>query len=377
VQKTVVVNVSSGGTISGNQSGNCSYNPSNITSSAAASGGSGASITYQWQRNTGSWANISGATGATYDPGTISVTTQYRRRARRSPCGWVNSNVITKTVNGNFTNAGGITGAQTNCGAFNPTNMTSTSNPSGGAGGSTLYQWQISTTSAGAGFSNIGGATGSTYDPPSNITQTTWYRRGARRGTGCSFIYTAAVQKTVVSNVTGAGSISGDETECLGFNPSTISSTTPASGGSGAGITYRWQFNNGGGWTNIGSSNSVTYDPPAITVTTQYRRQARRSPCGWLTSAVVTKTVGTSSGGNPNGTVTWTGNIGTDWTDACNWSPEVVPTTGSTVVIPGSTANMPSIGAAVTANCFSLDVQGNSIVNIDADGGATLNIVQP
>ncbi len=50
-----------------------------------------------------------------------------------------------------------------------------TSTPATGGNGTYTYQWQISTTSAAAGFSNIAGAVGTTYQPgPTAVT--TWYR---------------------------------------------------------------------------------------------------------------------------------------------------------------------------------------------------------
>jgi PKD repeat protein len=50
-----------------------------------------------------------------------------------------------------------------------------TSTPSTGASGAYTYQWQMSTTSATAGFSNIVGANSPTYQPPATFV-TTWYR---------------------------------------------------------------------------------------------------------------------------------------------------------------------------------------------------------
>ncbi|MEM6316045.1 MAG: collagen-binding domain-containing protein [Bacteroidota bacterium] len=99
-------NITNGGTIAGNESNCGSFDPSNITSAAAPTGSG--TFTYSWQRRTDpendgtytGWTTIGGATGATYNPSTISVTTQYRRRAEGGNCsGWVNSNnVVTKTV---------------------------------------------------------------------------------------------------------------------------------------------------------------------------------------------------------------------------------------------------------------------------------------
>lgn len=51
-----------------------------------------------------------------------------------------------------------------------------TGTPASGGGGTYTYQWEISTTSAGAGYSDIAGANGLNYQP-GFITQTTWFRR--------------------------------------------------------------------------------------------------------------------------------------------------------------------------------------------------------
>ncbi len=87
-------NVTDAGEISGNQiaCGN-SYDPSNITSLEAPSGGAGA-IEYVWLKYEGSAppanasnaSTISGATSSTYNPSSINTTTWYRRCARRAGC---------------------------------------------------------------------------------------------------------------------------------------------------------------------------------------------------------------------------------------------------------------------------------------------------
>ena len=93
------------------------------------------------------------------------------------------------------TNGGSISGAQSNCGSFNPTNITSLSDPNG-SGGTLTYKWQKSTTDASSGFSDIASSNSSTYDP-GTITQTTWYRRGAYRCNSSGIVYTSAIEKTV------------------------------------------------------------------------------------------------------------------------------------------------------------------------------------
>lgn len=100
VNYTYCDNVTVAGTIAGNQTQVGNYNPTAITSSVAASGGSG-TLEYQWESSTNNstFTDIVGATTATYDPPIISVTTYYRRKARRVDCtSYLSSNTITKTV---------------------------------------------------------------------------------------------------------------------------------------------------------------------------------------------------------------------------------------------------------------------------------------
>ncbi len=74
--------------------------PGTLTSSSNGSGGV-APISYQWQQSpgcNGSWANISGATGTTYNPPALNQTTCYRRVVT-DVCGTnSNTNIITITI---------------------------------------------------------------------------------------------------------------------------------------------------------------------------------------------------------------------------------------------------------------------------------------
>jgi hypothetical protein len=98
-------NPTSGGTIAAAQSGDSPFDPAAFTSSAAASGHSG-TLEYKWQSSTTSssagFSDISGATSATYDPGSLTQTTWYKRLARVSCAadwsGAVSSNVLEVTV---------------------------------------------------------------------------------------------------------------------------------------------------------------------------------------------------------------------------------------------------------------------------------------
>ncbi|MFK7776288.1 MAG: hypothetical protein AB8F94_29470, partial [Saprospiraceae bacterium] len=193
VTKEVVVNYSSGGTI-GSDEINCgNYNPANITSISSPSGGVDGSLTYSWERRTynctsesfDSWSVISGATSATYNPGSISSTTQYRRLVRNFPCtNWIESNIITKEVVENYSNAGSINGDQENCTAFDPNVIANSTLPNGSCWGVIEYRWQQREgnhcNNTWGVWTNISSANASSYDP-GIVSVSTQYRRQVRQ----------------------------------------------------------------------------------------------------------------------------------------------------------------------------------------------------
>jgi hypothetical protein len=96
----------------------------------------------------------------------------------------------------NPTAGGTIATAQTICTGGDPAAFTSSASPSGETG--TLeYKWQLSTTSAVAGFSDIASTNATTYDAPSGLTQTTWYKRLAR--VTCKPDWTGAAESNVIA----------------------------------------------------------------------------------------------------------------------------------------------------------------------------------
>ncbi|MGB1318087.1 MAG: hypothetical protein ACPG5W_07760, partial [Flavobacteriales bacterium] len=278
------------GEISANQSGCSPYNPTFITSLEAPSGGSG-DLEIVWitrQGTSGSWSMIPGESGLTYDPGVITETTQYRRCARRAGCtSFVGeSNILTVTISGvccdNVTNAGQIGVAQSGCLPFDPAMITSLSDPSGGSG-ALEYVW-LKSTNGGSNYTVISGANASTYNPGS-ITETTWYRRCARRAGCTSYVGESNWVKMTVTgpccdNVTNAGQIGVAQSGCNPFDPAVITSLSDPSGGSGA-LEYVWlkSTNGGSNYTVISGANASTYNPGSITETTWYRRCSRRAGC--------------------------------------------------------------------------------------------------
>ena len=152
-----------------------------------------------------------------------------------------------------FTAGGSISGAQTTCGTYDPANITSSSLPSGGSGGTTTYQWQSSQNNS--TWSDIPSTNASTYDP-GTISSTTYYRRGTYRCSAGGTKYTSSIAKTVSSytityNSNGGSGSTNSTTGCPnltvaanGFTNSGYSFTgwNTASNGSGnsyaAGATY-------------------------------------------------------------------------------------------------------------------------------------------
>jgi len=224
------------------------------TLTAGALSPSGASATYQWQRcatSGGSYNIIPGATSGSYtltadDYGCyIEVVATgsgfYSEALTSAPTSRVTTTAITSIGNIVGTAAQGQT---LTAGTISPASATVT------------YQWQSCATSNGT-FTNVSGATGSTYIIGSGDVGN--YLRVTVTGTGA---YTGAAVSTptgpVISGsatpITAIGSISG--TAQVG-QTLTAGAITP----SGATVTYQWLrcSTSGGSYTPISGAVSSTY----------------------------------------------------------------------------------------------------------------------
>lgn len=241
-----------------------------------------------WQRDGGErWSNITGADGLTYQPPALTESQTYRRRVITN-CGETKySNEITVTVS-NALNGGAISGNRDICYGSTPSGFSDLSSPSGGKG-TWSYSWEES--SNGSTWSSISGANGLTFAPPAQ-TATKYFKRKSTNDCGSAFSNTLTV---TVSQQSVGGAITGNQTICKNATPSLITSSTPGSLGLknvSLGYFYQWEFStdNGVSWTSISSTNSLTYQPPALSVTTQYRRKYVPD-CEVAYSNVVTITV--------------------------------------------------------------------------------------
>ncbi|MBK7807565.1 MAG: carbohydrate binding domain-containing protein [Saprospiraceae bacterium] len=262
-----------------------------VAMTTSVSGGFG-SVTYQWQSspNGTTWTNISGATSSSYTTPALTVTTHYRVLATYSGtgCGTATSNTRIVTVVADPSVTTHPVGATICSGGVLTMSVAAT----GGTPGLT-YQWQSSPN--GTTWTNISGATGTSYTTPA-LTSTTHYRVLVdASGVGCGQAVSNVAIVTVVAQHTV--SVSAGVTICTG-GTATVSSVV--SGGTGT-ITYQWQSSpDGATWTNISGATSASYTTPVLTTTTRYRVIATRSGnnCGSVTSGANIVTV------TPNNTVT-------------------------------------------------------------------------
>ncbi|MDA8898075.1 hypothetical protein N9I46_01655, partial [Flavobacteriaceae bacterium] len=236
----------------------------------------GAAISYQWQSKSGSnpYADISGATSITYDPGVLTETTAYRRLIYSTfnlvQCNNVasaTSNVVTVTVDSNSTavltsNAINLTvcaGDDLIVDASTSLNAASyrfyvNGNPLGGA------------PQASASYTINSGI----FSDSSTITVRAFQ---GTSGTGCyddtSFVI--RINSLTGNNVTG-----NSQNLCSGDVPNPFTSiSTPTSDriSDGAVSTFQWQSRIGANtYSDILGATSETFAPSAITTTTDFRR---------------------------------------------------------------------------------------------------------
>ncbi|MBX0293061.1 gliding motility-associated C-terminal domain-containing protein [Hymenobacter sp. HSC-4F20] len=273
------------GTIAADQTVCPGATPAALTSSTAATGGTG-TLAYQWESSPdiNIWTPVAGATSETFAPGPLMATTYYRRRVTSGPCEPVVSNVVTITVLPAI-KPGSIANDQTICAGATPAPLTSTASPEGGTG-TFVYQWESSLDNT--TWTPIGGATGATF-APGPLTGTTSFRRRVVSG-ACDPLFSNVVTITVVPALTG-GSIAANQTICTGGIPVPLTSAALATGGSGS-IAYQWESSTDNTtWATINGATGPAFAPGTLSVTTFFRRQAISGPCGPVSSNVVTITV--------------------------------------------------------------------------------------
>ncbi|MBO9204672.1 MULTISPECIES: DUF6443 domain-containing protein [Niastella] len=164
-----------------------------------------------------------------------------------------------------------------------------------GGDGSYSYQWQQS--ADGVTFHDINGATGSTYTP-TGIKTKTWYRVivTSHRVPATSNIVWVDAWRQLKPGVLTPSAI----TLPAGAIPGKLSAGKASGGGCNGSYTYEWQQSTDGiTFTAIAGANDLTYQPPALSVNTWYRRKVSCGAEDAYTNACVI-TIGTLDVDNLN-----------------------------------------------------------------------------
>lgn len=183
-----------------------------------------------------------------------------------------------------------ISTTQTICSGSVPAKLTG-STPLKGNGIYT-YSWQDSTKFH--TWANIPGANAVDYQPPA-LTDSTRYRRIVN-SSACSDVSNSIiinVHKLVSNNNISLLSSGSDTTICNGQTPHLLTGTQPSGGTNVAGsYIYQWKYSTDNVTFNsvATSGTSRTYQPPALTATTYYKREVTSGTCS-LISNTVTLTV--------------------------------------------------------------------------------------
>ena len=228
---------------------------------ASVSGGAGTS-SYQWQfNNSGTWEDISGATALNYSTALLNAGTfEYRVVVtQNSGCSTTSDPLAVNVVADPI-----ATVSADDTGICEGGTVTLSSVISGGTG-TTSYQWQYN--NPGTGWTNIGGATGATYDVTLLNAGDFEYRLQITQDEGCD-----ATSNSVTINVVAdpVVTIAVDDTEIC--NGGSAAFTSTVTGGNGAN-NYQWQIFSGT-WQNIPGATAATFNTPALAVGTyQYRLQ--------------------------------------------------------------------------------------------------------
>ncbi len=193
----------------------------------------------------------------------------------------------------NATNGGLIQGDEAGCPnpVFDPAPITNVQLPTGGTG-VLEYVWIYTTDDPslpGAQWEHIPNSNAPEYDP-GPITQTTWYRRCARRSGCVDYVAESNIvvkEVSCCSNVTDGGQIGHDQTGCgVPFDPAPFVNVSSPSGGLGD-IEYVWYASVTGtpfvpgnpDWVALPGSDTAALDMGPLLQTTWFVRLSRRAGC--------------------------------------------------------------------------------------------------
>ncbi|MDR1226950.1 MAG: hypothetical protein LBK47_08660 [Prevotellaceae bacterium] len=247
-----------------------SYTIPNANGTGAGSIGSVGAPTYQWQKISAdltSWADVNGATSASYTPKSPSPAgeTYYRYVIKFAGCGNATATSARVKVSSISTLAQVVSGGNVSVCSGSTVALTGTVS---GAVGTPTFQWQKSTDNI--NFSNIPSATAVAYNTTANATVgvTEYYRRVATSSCG-----TAIPSASMFITSTNGGLTQAVTTPTIAVNgcgAGSIDNLTITLTGGQAHI-FQWQKSATGnsGWTNVTTGgNSISIEIPYTVGTT-------------------------------------------------------------------------------------------------------------
>ncbi|MBP6515647.1 MAG: hypothetical protein KA242_01260 [Chitinophagales bacterium] len=205
--------------------------------------------------------------------------------------------------------------------------------------------------------SSPAGFTASTQNATANPNQNTTYTVVASDNTGCSVSSSVAVNTTARPTATW----SGPSTLCPNVSDSLFIQFTGTA-------PYNFTYTVGGSTFNVTGFNTSTFGLPVTLLSTTSFEVTALSDANCIAQSadlggVKTITVPSSC------SLTWVGGTSTDWGNASNWSPSIVPNACAIdVTIPAGTPNAPtisgsnySVGNVSIASGVNLTLSGNNL----------------
>lgn len=232
--------------------------------------------------NTLTWYNTTALTGgftSAPTPSTANAGNIYYYVTQANSFGCESDTATTTIIVSPGISGNAIAGGESICQGSTPQTPLTNNGTLVGGSGTYTYQWQYSTDN-GNTWTNISGATGVNYSP-GTLNTTTQFRRVVSSGL-CGSI-SNVITETVLIGL-GNYDISASQTVCEGAPVALLDGQTTTGTGP---FTYTWQQSpDGVTWTDIPSSNTEDYQPPALTSTTFYRRKVTNGPCTGFSSPV-------------------------------------------------------------------------------------------
>ena len=265
-------------------SSNCAFpgqNPAIFTTDVQPTGGT-PPYDIQWQSSIDNinWIDIPGANGSTYQSGPIAQSTYFRKKVTDAALTTVYTevlfiNLITTPLNPGIIEAT----SDIACLGSAPALIKSKMGVSG-SGQLVYYEWELRTAST--GWTAIPGSTSGDFQP-SPITEKTWFRRVVYDGCGTNgqrFAISNEVEIDVRPEILPGNIEPNTQMILPGQTPMPLNNLVLASGGTGS-YTYLWEEapNGFGPFTVIPGENGISYQPPATSQTTYYRRGVKDNSC--------------------------------------------------------------------------------------------------